>query len=79
MAQASEGDANAPRHLILFTDSNRASFKEEIAVFKEAYKSYKGDLVNVLVDVSKPDITSRIMDAFEVTAFNIPTIRAFGT
>ena len=47
------------------------------AALEEAYFSYKGDLINVLVDLNKLKITSRICDAFGIHAGNIPTLRAF--
>ena len=45
--------------------SSRPTYADEIDAMKDAYLSYKGDLINVFVDISKPNITSRICDAFE--------------
>jgi hypothetical protein len=60
--------------MILFSDSSHPSHGKAVAALEQAYASYKGDLVNVMVDISKP--TSKgITEAFEITPAKVPTLR----
>ena len=66
------------KHLILFSSSKTvATHEQAVAAMAEAYPSYKGDLINVIVDLSKLDVTGRIVAAFDITEADIPCLRGF--
>ena len=66
------------KHLILFSSSKTVDTHEQaVAAMAEAYPSYKGDLINVIVDLSKLDVTGRIVAAFDITEADIPCLRGF--
>ncbi len=74
-AQAEESYA---KHLILFSNSKTVGTHDQaVAAMAEAYASYKGDLINVIVDLSKLDVTGRIVAAFDITETDIPCLRGF--
>ena len=63
--------------MILFTSRDLPDFDKHVAALEEAYASYKGDLINVVVDLANIDVTDKIAEAFEITTANIPTLRGF--
>ena len=42
-----------------------------------AYPSYKGDLINVVIDLAKENVTGRIVTAFAMTNDQVPALRGF--
>lgn len=43
----------------------------------EAYKQYKGDAINVLVDANAAAETKRVLDFFAIDKASLPQLRAF--
>lgn len=71
-------DEGAAKHLLLFSSSETVSYHDEaVAALTEAYSSYKGDLINVVVDYAKLDVTGRIVEAFDITEADLPCLRGF--
>jgi protein disulfide-isomerase A1 len=77
MGDALEAESYA-KHFLLFSNSETVSSHDEaVAAMAEAYASYKGDLINVVVDLAKLDVTGRIVAAFDITEADIPCLRGF--
>eukprot|EP01047_Picozoa_sp_COSAG01_P039979 COSAG01_NODE_3333_length_6238_cov_5.009448_6_plen_136_part_00 len=62
-------------HMILFTSSSHPLHGVAVAAIDEASHSYKGDLINVVVDLSKTEVTASIAEAFGITTAQIPCLR----
>jgi hypothetical protein len=45
---SNQNNANAPKHILLFTSTALPAHEAAVSALAEAYPSYKGDLINVV-------------------------------
>jgi protein disulfide-isomerase A1 len=62
--------------ILLFTDPSAEYHEGVVSVMSEAYPSYKGSCVNVLVDATL-ESSSKVLDFFRVQKDQLPAVRGF--
>jgi protein disulfide-isomerase A1 len=62
--------------VLLFTDPSAEYHEGTVAAMSEAYSSYKGSCVNVMVDAAE-ESSSKVLDFFGIQRDQLPAVRGF--